>query len=106
MNLIFVIDAGSGRVKWHQTGPWIRQHDPDFLPDGTISVFNNNTDDTESGTILGGSSIVRVDPGSGAVSIRYGAASDQHMYTKIRGMHQTLENGNILVTEALAGRIF
>ena len=106
MNLILVIDAGSGRVKWHQTGPWIRQHDPDFLPDGTISVFNNNSDDTESGTIFGGSSIVRVDPSSGAVTVRYGAALDQHMYTRYRGKHQTLENGNILVTETQAGRIF
>lgn len=106
LNLILVIGAGSGGVKWHQTGPWIRQHDPDFLSDGTISVFNNNSDDTESGTILGGSSIVRVDPGSGAVSVRYGAAPDQHMYTNSRGKHQTLENGNVLVTETQAGRIF
>ncbi len=38
--------------------------------------------------------------------VRYGAAPDQHMYTNIRGKHQTLENRNILVTEPEAGRIF
>jgi hypothetical protein len=39
-------------VKWSQTGPWLRQHDPDFLSDGRILVYDNR-DDGANGQILG-----------------------------------------------------
>lgn len=106
LNLVFVMDPDTREIKWRQTGPWIRQHDPDFRPDGTISVFNNNADDTTDGSILGGSSIVVVDPESGAVTTRYGGTDQQPMYTHLRGAHQYLENGNILITEDGGGRVF
>lgn len=37
-NLVTVIAPNTGLVKWWQNGPWIKQHDPDFESDGTISV--------------------------------------------------------------------
>jgi hypothetical protein len=106
LNLVFVVDPDTRAIKWRQTGPWIRQHDPDFRPDGTISIFNNNADDTDDGSILGGSSIVVVDPETGAVSTTYGGSAEQPMYTHLRGGHQYLENGNILITEDGGGRVF
>ncbi|MEM6825673.1 MAG: arylsulfotransferase family protein, partial [Pseudomonadota bacterium] len=48
-NLIAVIDPKLWRVRWHQTGPWVRQHDPEFLPDGTIAVFDNGHYRTDFG---------------------------------------------------------
>lgn len=106
LNLLLVVGAESGAIKWHQTGPWIRQHDPDFLPDGTISVFNNNADDTDDGSILGGSSILRIDPVTRSVSVVYGGKPEQRMYSLLRGNHQMLDNGNVLVTEDAGGRVF
>jgi hypothetical protein len=104
LNLIMVVDPETERVKWHQTGPWIRQHDPDFTVRGTISVFNNNTDDNQ-GKIFGGSTIVEMDPGTREATVLYGARPGQDMYTSIRGKHQHLENGNILITESISGRV-
>ena len=46
------------------------------------------------------------DPGSGGFSVKYGGVPNQKFYTPIAGKHQNLPNGNILVTEALAGRVF
>lgn len=105
LNLIFVVDPDTHEIKWHKTGPWIRQHDPDFLADGTISIFNNNADDTDDGSILGGSSIMVVDPATGVVKTVYGGTPDQPMYTHLRGVHQYLAGGNILITEDGGGRV-
>jgi hypothetical protein len=105
-NVIHVVDPKTARVKWHQTGPWIRQHDPDFNRDGTLVVFNNNTDTTDDGTIWGGSNIVAMNPLTRSWVFKYGAKPHERMYSHGLGKVQVLENGNILVTESQAGRVF
>jgi hypothetical protein len=35
-----------------------------------------------------------------------GSVSGEPWYTKIRGKHQHLANGNILITQSMAGRVF
>jgi hypothetical protein len=57
LNLLMVFDPDTGIVKWTQTGPWLRQHDPDFLPDGRILVFDNRADHAD-GRLLGGSRLL------------------------------------------------
>jgi len=105
-NLLMVIDPRTHEVKWHQTGPWIKQHDPNFEATGRITVFNNNSDGTESGSILGGSDILSLDPRTGATEVLYGRRPNQKLFTKFRGKHQVLPNGNRLITESHAGRVF
>ena len=105
MNLLLVVDPATWRVKWHQTGPWMDQHDPDFLPNGRISVFSNNNDGTEAGSPTEGSTIIEVDPASGESRVRYGGRPDQRFYTSYRGKQQALPNGNLLIVEAHAGRV-
>ena len=99
VNLVAVIDPKSRDVKWWSIGPWHRQHDPDFLPDGMISVFNNNMG-------LGHSQIVRIHPQTGDYKVVLEGSDEFPFYTWYRGTHETLSNGNILVTESQAGRIF
>lgn len=104
-NTIMVIDPATEKIKWSQTGPWFAQHDPEFKANGRISVFSNNNDHTETGSVLGGSTIVEVDPATGATARRYGGVPGQPLYTDIRGKHQNLENGNVLIAETQAGRV-
>jgi Arylsulfotransferase (ASST) len=105
LSLVMVVDPATRKIKWYRVGPWMDQHDPDFLPNGKISVFSNNNDLTEDGSRLGGSTIIEVDPVSGASRIRYGGVPKQKMYTMVRGNHQNLENGNILIVESRGGRV-
>jgi hypothetical protein len=105
LHLLMVVDPHDWTVKWHQMGPWIRQHDPDFQPGGTITIFDNRTDTPEQGSHLGGSQILELDPGTGAVQRLYGGLPEQEMFTDIQGKHQMLPNGNILITQAQAGRV-
>lgn len=105
INTILVLDGGSGLVKWSMSHPLIRQHDPDFNPDGTITVFDNRKDDTPDGRIFGGSRIVRIDPASRTFTVAYPTGpTDPVFFTNTMGKHQVLANGNILIAETEAGR--
>jgi hypothetical protein len=41
LNTILIVDGRNWRIKWTMTGPFLQQHDPDFLPNGHILVFDN-----------------------------------------------------------------
>ncbi|MEM6823746.1 MAG: arylsulfotransferase family protein [Pseudomonadota bacterium] len=97
IDLVAVIDPETLDIKWWQSGPWSRQHDPDFMADGTIEVYDNATS-------FGRSSIVTVDPVTGETWRRHPSDS-HHWYSKSQGMHARLPNGNSLITVPWEGRV-
>lgn len=105
LDLVFVFDPESGKVKWHTSHPFARQHDPDFLGDGWVGVFDNNADYTPRGTMLGGSRIIALQPHTGSTDILFPTEKSDRFYTVVRGKWQELENGNLLLTESAAGRV-
>jgi len=105
-NLVIVFSPDTMKVKWWKIGPWIRQHDVDFQNDGTITVFNNNRDSTPTGSALGHSNIMKMNPVTGDYQIIYGAEPGQVMHTNIRGKHQVLPGNRLLITEHEGGRVF
>ncbi len=106
INLIAVLDGESFKVKWHKTGPWLRQHDPDFVGAGKIAVYDNGDDSTFSGDVLRGSTIMAVDPATDDVEIVYQGTEKAPFYSKYMGKMQFLSNGNLLITESVRGRVF
>lgn len=104
-NLVFVLDPDTGSVKWHTTGPFIRQHDPDFIGDGWIGIFDNNEDGTGRGSFLGGSRIVAVHTTSDSTRVLYPKSDSSTFYTAIAGKWERLDNGNLLLVEAIPGRV-
>ena len=94
-----MIDSSDERIKWSMTGPFIRQHDPDFLENGIISVFDNRRG-------FGNSQIQIIDPVTREVSTLYRGNNYNLFYTVVGGKHQRLPNGNILISEFTAGRVF
>lgn len=103
--LVFVVDPDSRNVKWHASDPFIQQHDPDFIGDGWLGVFDNNRDGTDRGAMLGGSRIVAVAPHLDSLEVLFPTGASTSFYTRIMGNWQKLENGNLLLTESLAGRV-
>ncbi len=109
LNLVLVFNPKTKIVKWYSVGPWLRQHDPDFLPDGTISVFNNRSDNTLRGSVFKGSNILNIDPMTRKVTVAYEqprTTKDTGFYTMFMGKHQHVDNGNILITQSSYGRAF
>lgn len=107
-DLVLVFDPDTLVVKWFQKGPFLSQHDPDFMPGGKISVFSNNDDGTATGHLLGGSTIVEVEPDTQSAAVFYGGVPGQHFFTSRAGEHQRIGAGgeNALITEARSGRVF
>jgi arylsulfotransferase ASST len=104
LNLLIVIDGSSKKIKWSMTGPFIRQHDPAFLDNGRIAVYDNRSDDAD-GKVFGGSRILSIDPVTKQVDTLY-TEGRESFFTNIAGKQQHLPNGNILISEYDAGRVF
>ncbi len=105
LNTIFVIDPETEKIKW-LCNRFLQQHDPDFLKNGWISVFDNNCDGTDNSFYPGGSQIVAVKPGRDEVRILYPKTKEQEFYSSHMGKVQVLPNGNLLITEARRSRVF
>lgn len=98
IDLVFVMDPETLRVKWWRQGLVRRQHDPDFNGLGTISIYDNNMH-------RGLSRIVDIDP----QTFRHRtvvAGEDHQFYSWRRGKHQRLPDGGWLVTSTEQGRVF
>ncbi|HEX5050319.1 MAG TPA: arylsulfotransferase family protein [Planctomycetota bacterium] len=108
LDLVFAMDPDTLAMKWWSVGPYHRQHDPDFLGDGTISVFGNNEDGSLDGDFLGGSRLWQIGIASGSATQIYprGVPGERRFYTPAGGKAQRLPDGHWLLTEARAGRVF
>ncbi len=111
IDAVFVFDPGTREVKWSAHEPFMRQHDPDFIGDGWISVFDNRNDPSPDGSVLGGSRLWLLRPHTGEQRLVYPdpeATSDHErpFYTNIGGKAQRFDDGHWLLTEAQYGRIF
>jgi len=105
INTIAVIDPQSEKIKWSMTGPFLRQHDPDFRSDGMLTVFDNR-DDLAGGKLFGGSKILAIEPISRQSKVLFEHNNNDPFFSDIGGKHQNLENGNVLVTAYQPGHVF
>jgi hypothetical protein len=85
LDLVLVFDPATLDVKWYTRGPFIGQHDPDFLGSGWIGLFDNNIDGTKDGAMLGGSRIVMVRPHTDSMRVPFPAPKSDLFYTKNAG---------------------
>jgi len=100
INLVFVFDPETMEVKWHVSDPFIYQHDPDFIGDGWIGVFDNNRMRSEEG-----SRVIAFQPHTDSMKTLFQGKHLDRFYTGHRGKWQMLGNGNMLLTEEEAGRV-
>lgn len=104
-NTLAVLDPETRQAKWLLTGRVQRQHDPDFLANGNILVFDNRGQ-TEDAQQCGFSRIVEIDPLTQNIVWQYRGCSGEFRFaTGHRGEQVELPNGNILVSATNQGEV-
>jgi hypothetical protein len=99
LDALAVLDPDSGKVVWAARGPWRAQHDPSFLDNGHLLLFDNMGSPR-------GSRVLEYDPRSQAFPWSYPGDSGTPFYTRLRGTAQRLPNGNTLVVNSAGGEVF
>jgi hypothetical protein len=99
LDTIAVLDPDSAKVVWAARGPWQAQHDPTFLDNGHLLLFDN------SGSPRG-SRVLEYDPYTQAFPWSYPGENGTPFLSRIRGMSQRMPNGNTLIVNSDAGEVF
>jgi hypothetical protein len=104
INAVLVLEPETWKMRYVSIGKYVRQHDPHFLDGNTISIFDNNDlGDREDGV---NSRILIEDVPSGTMRVAFRGSRDFRFFTNIMGKHEWLPNGNLLLLESTAGRIW
>jgi hypothetical protein len=98
LDTLAVLDPGQEKIVWARTGPWRRQHQPTFLDNGNLLLFDN------TGAGAGRSRVLELDPVSGALRWQFGGTPGVDLFSKTLGSCQRLPNGDTLITESENGR--
>ncbi|MEU8607920.1 arylsulfotransferase family protein, partial [Actinoplanes sp. NPDC048791] len=98
LNLIAVLSLETAQVRWWWgPGHVSRQHQPSMLPNGNILVFDN-------GYAIGRSRVLELDPVTRSIVWQYGTRPGESFFSPVAGGSELLDNGNVLITDARAGR--
>ncbi len=101
LDTLAILDPDRGEVVWARKGSWRRQHQPTFLDDGNLLLFDNR------GAGEGRSRVIEIDPETEEVRWQYGGTPGTPadlLFSKTLGSCQRLPNGNTLITESENGR--
>ena len=101
LGVIAVLDVDSKQIVWATKGAWNGQREADALPEGDILLV-----DSPAGAPGKGARAMQVDPSVMSVTWTYAGQPDQPFSDAARSSAQRLSNGNTLLTEADAGRLF
>ena len=101
INAVAILDLDAAEIVWATLGPWLRQHDPDLLPDGHLLLFDNQGNGGPGGM----SRVIEVDPATLGIVWSYAGTADRPFESAVRSSQQRLANGDTLVVESDGGRL-
>ncbi|MCS0637431.1 aryl-sulfate sulfotransferase [Streptomyces sp. LP05-1] len=105
VSAVIVISRATGEVLWRsKPGTVSQQHAPTELPGGNLLVFDNGV--FRPGCDVPYSRVVEIDTSSGEIVWEYHDPAREAFFAPFMGSAQRLPNGNTLVTDSPAGRLF
>ena len=99
IDTIAVLDIPTRSIVWSVQGIWRGQHDPEFLDNGHLLLYDN------FGSTRG-SRVLEFDPLTNAYPWSYLDQSSTPFIASARGTKQRLPNGNTLIVDPDNGRLF
>lgn len=101
LDAIAIVDPDREEVVWAETGLYRRQHQPTFLPNGRLLLFDNTGPGRDRSRVL---ELDPFGPAPGRVFWQYGGRAGEELFSKTLGSCQRLPGGNTLITESENGR--
>jgi hypothetical protein len=98
LSAIGFICPSSGQMKRLIHGPWSVQHDPGFLRNGNLLIFDN----CGLGGPIKKTRIIEYNINSRNIDWEYTA---EDFFSNVRGTVRKLDNGNVLICESQRGRV-
>lgn len=107
LNLVLIYRPSTGKIVWYRVGPWQKQHDVEFQPDGRLSVFGNDVVDFPEGRDFptGHSDIYVVQPDGSVTTPFTEAMAAARVRTQTQGVLDLLPGGDAFVEETDIGRL-
>ncbi|WP_274916739.1 arylsulfotransferase family protein [Streptomyces sp. WZ-12] len=105
VSAVIVVNRATGAVRW-RTRPGLvsQQHHPTELPNGNFLIFDNGVFRPDCDVPY--SRVIEVDRATGEVVWEYHDPAREAFFAPFMGSAQRLPNGNTLVTDSPAGRLF
>jgi len=101
LRALALLDMQSEKIVWVRRGSWFQQHDPDFLANGNLLLFDNKGDWERGGK----SRVLEYDPTTEAIVWQYPGPKGGWLWSAARSEQQRLPNGNTLINENEGGRL-
>ena len=102
MNTIAILDIRTEQIVWSMAGLFHHQHEPQFLPNGNVLVFDNLG---HRGAGEGATRILEFDPLTQALVWKYTGTVEDPLESPFYGSQQRFPNGNTMIVEAMNGRV-
>ena len=107
-NIVFLFRPSENKLLWYQQGPWISQHDCDFIDNSKILVFGNDLIRYQYGDTL-------INTTNNAYIYNFETGRIETPYSKLfkianiktstEGRCDILANGDIFIDESNNGRV-
>jgi hypothetical protein len=98
LSILAMLDPVTGAVEWAARGAWQAQHDPQFLKNGHLLIYDNLGSPVAS-------RVLEYDPRTQAFPWSFSGEGHATMYSSERGMCQRLPNGNTFVVNSEDGEM-
>ena len=108
LGTIALYRPSTDKIIWLKTGPWLNQHDVEFVSDHEISVFGNDVIDDFKGHVLMDShnNVYVYNFETGEITKPYTKALKKlNVATLTEGRAKILQNGDVFIEETNNGRL-
>ena len=106
-NTVALYRPSTNKILWLKTGPWLAQHDCDFVDGKTIMVFGNDLLRQKDSLINGHNDIYFYDFEKNEITTPYTKIMKQlGIKTKTQGRCDLLSNGDLFIDESNNGKLY
>lgn len=106
-SMVALYRPSTGKIIWHQAGPWIHQHDVDILDDRRIAIYDNNAGEfyRHRGT-FGTVEVLIYDFETGEITSPWKDALAKHnVLAETEGLYRIFPDGSLFLEEQNHGRL-